>query len=83
MVQGRPQMNRVHQGRAGLVFPVELVQVFACDLEGGYHPLVEADARQVAAVTEQERPQEDVCGLVVLDWDHLLLPGVAFRQEMR
>ena len=78
MVQGCPQMDRVHQGRSGLVFLVELMQVFARDLEGGYHALVEADAGQVPAVTEQECPHEDVCGLVVLDWNHLLLPRLIF-----
>jgi hypothetical protein len=72
MVQRLPQMHRVYQGGAGLVFPVELMDANAGDHEGGYHALIEGDAGQVTAVAEQEGPQEDIRGLVVLDWDHLL-----------
>jgi hypothetical protein len=73
MVQGLSQMNGIHQGSAGLVFPIELVDAVAGNNEGGYHPIIEADTGQIAAVAEQERPQEDICGLVVLDGNHLLL----------
>ena len=72
MVQGLSQMNGIHQRRAGLVLPVKLMDAVAGDHEGGDHAIVEADAGQVAAVAEQERPQEDIRGLVVLDGDHLL-----------
>lgn len=67
-------MNRVHQGFSGTVFPVELVEAFACYSERGYRlfPIVyrtvcEGYTGKVTTVGKQERSQKDICGLVVLD----------------
>lgn len=65
-------MDRVHQGRTIVVLPIELIKINAGEHEGGDLPLVEAHAREVAAVGQQVRSQKDIGGLVMLDGDHLL-----------
>ena len=64
---------------------VESVEVVAADLKGGNTAgcVLDPDSAQVTAFAQEKRPDEDVCGLVVLDGDHLLWPVLAFRQEMR
>ncbi len=71
MVQGLSQVYRVDQGCSSLVFPVKLVDAFSCNHEGCYHAVIEVDAGKIAAMTEQERTQKDICSLVVLDRNHL------------
>ncbi len=65
-------MDGVHQGGAGAVRMVELIETFACEHEGGYPLFVKADSGEVAAACEQVGSQEDIGGLVLMDGDHLL-----------
>ncbi len=72
MVQRGPQVDRVHQGHAGPVLMVELVEINTREHEGGYLIIVEVDAGEVAAAGQQIGSQENIGGLVLLDRDHLL-----------
>jgi len=64
---------------------IEQVKTFAADLKGrnASRGVLDPDSGQVAAVAEQERPYEDISGLVVLDWDHLLFAKIDFWREMQ
>jgi hypothetical protein len=53
---------------------IEPVKVVAADLKGGNPAsrVLDPDSAQVTAFAQEKRPDKDVCGLVVLDGDHLL-----------
>jgi len=61
-------MDRVHQGLAGSIFMIEPVKIGAADLEGRNPSgrVLDPDAAQIAAFTEEESTDEDVRGLVIL-----------------
>jgi len=68
-------VDRVYQGLTGPVFVIEPVQIIAADLKGGNASgrVFDPDPAQITAFTQEERPDEDVRGLVMLDdGDHLL-----------
>jgi hypothetical protein len=44
----------VHQGHAGAVFMVELIQTIAREHEGGYLTIIETDTGQVAPAGQQK-----------------------------
>ena len=71
-------MDRIHQGAAGAVLPVEPVKIVAGNLKGGNTAgrVLDPDPAQVPAMTKQEGPDEDVRSLVMLDGDHLLLKNI-------
>ncbi|MBU4357628.1 MAG: hypothetical protein KJ822_20115 [Proteobacteria bacterium] len=60
-------MDRVHQGLAGPVFPVEPVKIIAADLKGRNSSgrVLDPDPAQVAAHAEKESTDEDIRGLVI------------------
>jgi len=68
MVQGLPELQRVHQGVAVPVGPVVLGQVRAGKYEGRYPPVtlrviaVKPDILQVSAAAQIKGPAEDVGG---------------------
>jgi len=47
---------------------IQPVKIVAADLKGGYAPgrILDSDPAQVAALAQEERPDEDVRGLVML-----------------
>jgi hypothetical protein len=45
MVQGLSQMYRIHQSCSDLVFPVKLVDAFACDHKRSSHSIIKSNAR--------------------------------------
>jgi hypothetical protein len=51
---------------------VELIEINACEHEGGYLLFIKVDAGEVAAAGKQIGSQENIGGLVLLDGDHLL-----------
>ena len=65
-------MNRVHLGRSGSIVLVKLTQPVTCKYEGCYLTIVKVDSGQGTTVRQKVRSQKDICGLVVLDGDHLL-----------
>ena len=67
-------MDRVHQGLAGTVFMIEPVKIVAADLKGGNAPdrILDPDPAQITAFAQEERPDEDVRGLIMLDGYHPL-----------
>jgi hypothetical protein len=44
VVQGFPEDHRIHQGLAGHIVPVKLVDVFTADHKAGYLPIIKTDA---------------------------------------
>ena len=68
-VQRFSQVNRVHQGRTGLVFPLQAVKVVAADFKGGYAPccILDPDAAQGSTLTQEKGSGIDIRGLVCGD----------------
>jgi hypothetical protein len=64
VVQRLSELNRVDQGTAGPVVPVQAVQVLACDQErcDTFAVVPDTDLGQIAAAGQQISPSEDVCG---------------------
>jgi hypothetical protein len=50
-------MNRVHQGRTGMVFPLKAVKICAADLKSGYAPgcILDPDVAQCSAIAQKKR----------------------------
>ena len=67
-------MDRVHQGLAFSVFPVEPVKIIAADLKGRDPSgcVLDPDAAQVTAFAEEKGTDEDVRGLVMFNVHHPL-----------
>jgi len=59
------------------------MQVLSGEGKGGYVPVIETDAGQVAAIAQQERSLEYVCGLEVGHGITSLLPDIDIWAEMR
>jgi len=61
-------VDRVHQGLAGSVFMIEPVEIVAADLKGGNASgrVLDPDSAQVATFGQDECPDEDIRGLVML-----------------
>ncbi len=62
-------MNGVHQGRTGLVFPLQPVKFVAADLKGGDPPgcILDPDAAQCSALAQEKGSDIDIRGLVCGD----------------
>ena len=80
-VQRCSQVNGVHQGRAGPVLTVELVETRAGEHEGGYLSFVEADAGQVAAAGQQESSEERYRLSRTVGWGSPPLPLLRFGRR--
>jgi len=61
-------MDRIHKGLTGPVFVIEPVQVVAANLKGGNAPnrVFNPDPAQITAFAQEECPDENIRGLVML-----------------
>jgi hypothetical protein len=59
-------MDRVHQGLAFSVFPVEPVKIIAADLKGRdpSGSILDPDPAQITAHTQEECPDENIRGFI-------------------
>lgn len=62
---------------------IKPVKVIAHDLKGGDAAgrVLDPDSAQVTAFAQEKGTDEDVCGLVMLDGDHLLGPLLIFDRR--
>ena len=85
MVQRLPKLQRIYQGLAASIVPVQSDQAFTPDQKRGHTVAIDLDPGQIPAVAQEKRPTEDIRDLknMLVHSVHLLSFFIAFLGRYR